>query len=66
AVGVNDSRVSPWESGKFGAKLRTATASGKPIWYRTNGDAGHFTDSLDDTAAEAADTYTFLEIQLHL
>ena len=65
AVGINDSRVAPWNSGKFGARLQAATASGKPVWFRTNGDAGHFTDSLDDTASEKADIYTFLEMQLH-
>jgi prolyl oligopeptidase len=34
AVGLNDSRVSNWDSGKFGARLRTATTSGEPIWIR--------------------------------
>ena len=61
AVGVNDSRVPTWESGKFGARLRTATTSGMPVWFRTNGDAGHFNDSLDDKAAEKADEAAFLE-----
>jgi prolyl oligopeptidase len=61
AVGLNDSRVSTWDSGKFGARLRVATASGKPVWFRTNGDAGHFNDSLDDKAAERADEWAFLE-----
>lgn len=65
AVGLNDSRVSNWDSGKFGARLRTATASDKPVWIRTNGDAGHFNDSLDDEAAERADEMTFLEHVLH-
>jgi prolyl oligopeptidase len=65
AVGLNDSRVPTWESGKFGARLRTATASGMPVWFRTNGDAGHFNDSLDDKAAEKADEAAFLEHVLH-
>ncbi|HLQ12780.1 MAG TPA: prolyl oligopeptidase family serine peptidase [Steroidobacteraceae bacterium] len=65
AVGLNDSRVPTWGSGKFGARLRAASASGKPIWFRTNGDAGHFNDSLDDTAAERADVAAFLEQVLH-
>ncbi len=65
AVGLNDSRVSTWDSGKFGARLRTATTSGKPVWFRTNGDAGHFNDSLDDKAAERADEAAFLEYVLH-
>ncbi len=61
AVGLNDSRVSTWDSGKFAARLRTASSSGMPIWIRTNGDAGHFNDSLDDIAAERADEAAFLE-----
>jgi prolyl oligopeptidase len=65
AVGLNDSRVSTWDSGKFAARLRTATISEKPIWIRTNGDAGHFNDSLDDQAAERADEAAFLEKVLH-
>jgi prolyl oligopeptidase len=65
AVGLNDSRVSTWDSGKFAARLRTATMSDVPIWIRTNGDAGHFNDSLDDKAAERADEAAFLEHVLH-
>jgi prolyl oligopeptidase len=65
AVGLNDSRVSTWDSGKFGARLRAATTNGKPVWIRTNGDAGHFNDSLDDQAAERADEAAFLEYVLH-
>jgi prolyl oligopeptidase len=65
AVGLNDSRVSTWESGKFGARLRAATTSDRPVWFRTNGDAGHFNDSLNDEAAEWADEVTFLEHVLH-
>jgi prolyl oligopeptidase len=65
AVGLNDSRVSTWDSGKFAARLRTATTSDLPIWIRTNGDAGHFNDSLDDKAAERADEAAFLEHVLH-
>ena len=64
AVGLNDSRVSPWESGKFGARLAKATRSGKPVWFRNSGDQGHFSGSLSEEAAEAADTYTFFEMQL--
>jgi prolyl oligopeptidase len=65
AVGLNDSRVSTWESGKFGARLRAATTSERPVWFRTNGDAGHFNDSLNDDAAEWADEVAFLEHVLH-
>ena len=65
AVGLNDSRVSTWDSGKFCARLRTATTSNRPVWIRTNGDAGHFNDSMDDQAAELADEAAFLEHVLH-
>jgi prolyl oligopeptidase len=65
AVGLNDSRVSTWDSGKFGPRLGAATTSEKPVWIRTNGDAGHFNDSLDDQAAERADEAAFLEYVLH-
>ena len=65
AVGLNDSRVPTWGSGKFGARLRAASASGQPVWLRTNADAGHFNDSLDDAAAERADEAAFLEHVLH-
>lgn len=65
AVGLNDSRVPTWESGKFGARLRAASTSGQPVWFRTNADAGHFNDSLDDAAAEWADEAAFLEHVLH-
>jgi len=64
AVGLNDSRVSPWESGKCGARLAKATRSGKPVWFRNRGDQGHFSGSLSEEAAETADTYTFFEMQL--
>jgi prolyl oligopeptidase len=65
AVGLNDSRVSNWDSGKFAARLRTASTSDKPVWIRTNGDAGHSNDSPDDQAAEWADEAAFLEHVLH-
>jgi prolyl oligopeptidase len=64
SVGSNDSRVSPWESAKFGARLAAASSSGKPVWFRVSDSEGHFAGSLQDSAAELADTYTFLELQL--
>jgi prolyl oligopeptidase len=63
-VGLNDSRVAPWNSGKFAARLARASASGKPVWMRTDGDTGHFGTALNARAAEAADTYAFIDLQL--
>lgn len=63
-VGLNDQRVSPWESGKFGARLQAASRSGKPVWLRTDADMGHFGTSLSEAATETADVYTFIESQL--
>lgn len=64
-VGLNDSRVSPWETGKYAAKLRASSTSGKPIWIRTNANGGHGIQvSLGAEAAEYADIYAFLDAQL--
>ena len=64
-VGLNDSRVAPWESGKFAAKLRASNTSGKPVWIRTNANGGHGIQvSLGAEATEFADIYAFLDAQL--
>jgi prolyl oligopeptidase len=62
-VGLNDSRVVPWESGKFGARVLAASPR-NTVWIRTNGDSGHF-DTGDQSVAEAADTYAFFGEVLH-
>ena len=63
-VGLNDQRVPPWESGKFGARLQAVSRGGRPVWFRTDSDTGHFGTSLSESAAEEADVYTFIESQL--
>jgi prolyl oligopeptidase len=64
-VGLNDSRVAPWETGKFAARLRTANTSGLPIWIRTDANGGHgIQRSLGAEASEFADVYAFLDAQL--
>lgn len=64
-VGLNDSRVSPWETGKYAAKLRASNTSGKPIWIRTNANGGHGIQvSLNAEATEYADIYAFFDAQL--
>ncbi|MGE5187208.1 MAG: prolyl oligopeptidase family serine peptidase [Acidobacteriota bacterium] len=40
-VGLNDQRVPPWMSGKFAARVAAATTSGRPVWLRVDGEAGH-------------------------
>jgi prolyl oligopeptidase len=64
-VGLNDNRVSPWETGKFAARLRAANTSGRPVWIRTNADGGHgIQASLGAEATEFADIYAFMDAQL--
>ncbi len=63
-VGLNDNRVAPWNSGKYGAALLVANTGANPILFRTDSDSGHFGTSLSQVAAEAADHYTFVEMEL--
>jgi prolyl oligopeptidase len=60
-VGLNDNRVVPWASGKFGARLMAASANPRPVWFRTDTDMGHFSTALGAQALESADTYAFAE-----
>ncbi len=64
-VGLNDSRVSTWESGKFGARLMAVQPKEQSVWFRTNGEAGHLSDSEDEEGQELADEFAFLESALH-
>jgi prolyl oligopeptidase len=41
SAGMNDPRVAPWQPGKMAAKLQAATASGRPVLFRVDFDAGH-------------------------
>jgi prolyl oligopeptidase len=58
-VGLNDNRVVPWQSGKFGARLISVGDS--TVWYRTDEDMGHFTTAQASRAREWADIYAFAE-----
>jgi prolyl oligopeptidase len=58
-VGLNDNRVVPWQSGKFGARLMSVGDS--TVWYRTDEDMGHFNTALATQARERADIYAFAE-----
>ena len=58
--GWNDSRVAPWEPGKFAAAMQNATSSGKPVLLKINYDNGHFTEDKHVTWANFADQYAFM------
>ena len=61
AVGLNDNRVSGWNSGKFAARLLAASADGNPVLIRIDDDAGHGVGSTrDQAAAQQADMFAFL------
>ena len=64
SVGLNDGRVATWETGKFAARLRASRSNDRPVWIRTDAEAGHGADSMDAAAAESADIYAFLDAQL--
>lgn len=61
-VGLNDSRVAPWNSGKYGAQLKSYAKGGSLVLFRTDADSGHFGTSLSQAAAEAADHYAFVDL----
>lgn len=63
--GINDPRVEPWESGKMCARLQAATASGKPILFRVDYQAGHGIGSTKKQYQEGlADKWAFLFWQM--
>lgn len=60
-VGLNDNRVSGWNSGKFAARLLAATPGGNPVLIRIDDDAGHGVGSTrEQAAAQQADMFAFL------
>jgi prolyl oligopeptidase len=65
ATGENDGRVNPAQSRKMAARLQAATASDRPILFRSSASAGHgFGSSLNERIAEQTDIYAFLFDQL--
>jgi prolyl oligopeptidase len=59
--GANDPRVEPWQSAKFAARLQAATASGKPVLFRVDYEAGHGIGSTKtQRLQERADIYSFM------
>jgi prolyl oligopeptidase len=64
-TGENDGRVNPAQSRKMAARLQAATASERPILYRSTASAGHgIGSSLKVRIAEQADILAFLFDQL--
>ncbi len=63
--GIHDPRVAPWMSAKMTARLQAATASGKPILFRVDYDAGHGIGSTKQQREETlADQWAFLLWQM--
>jgi prolyl oligopeptidase len=63
--GINDPRVEPWMSAKMTARLQAATASGKPILFRVDYDAGHGIGSTrEQHQQQLADQWAFLLWQM--
>lgn len=58
-AGWNDSRVVPWQPGKFSAAVQNASVSGRPVLLKVNYDNGHFTEDKNVTYANFADQYAF-------
>jgi prolyl oligopeptidase len=59
-TGINDPRVSPWQSAKMAARLQAATSSGKPILLRIDYTGGHGVGASKRQSEElSADTMAF-------
>ena len=64
-TGENDGRVNPAQSRKMAAALQAATASARPLLFRSTASAGHgIGTALKERIAEQADGYAFLFDQL--
>ena len=60
-AGANDPRVDPWQGAKMAARLEADTASGRPVLFRVNYDAGHgLTDTIHQQVSDWTDYFTFL------
>ena len=64
-AGMNDGRVSPWQSLKMAARLQAAAAPGRPVLLRTADDAGHGQGLATSSLIEKdADVFAFVFEQL--
>lgn len=63
--GINDPRVEPWLSAKTTARFQAASASGKPVLFRVDYQAGHGIGSTKrQRHEELADVWSFLLWQM--
>lgn len=58
-TGMNDSRIVPWEPGKFAAVLQKNSVSGRPVLLYANYENGHFTSDANVIFNEYSDIYAF-------
>ena len=59
-AGMNDPRVIAWEPAKFAASLQNANASGNPILFFTDFEAGHgMGDSATKIIEKSSDVISF-------
>ena len=58
-TGMNDSRIVPWQPGKFAAVLQKNSGSGKLVLLYINYENGHFTSDIDIVFHEYSDIYSF-------
>ena len=63
-AGFNDPRVDVWQPGKFAARLRAASSSGRPVLLNVNYEEGHFHSTLSSFHEHHADIWSFLLWQL--
>ena len=60
--GINDHRVPVWMAAEMAARLRAATASGRPVRLRVDFEGGHHMmgAAKADEISQATDTYAFV------
>lgn len=58
-AGINDPRVIAWQPAKYAARLQAASASGKPILFRTDFESGHGSSTKTTEYESLADILSF-------
>ena len=59
-IGLNDKRVSPWESAKFAARAKAKFGARQSIWLLAETDGGHGVGTAEDArVSEFADTFAW-------
>ena len=61
-LGLNDNRVTPWNSGKFGARI--IAAGSNTVLFNLQSDTGHFGTSMNQYTAQQADHFAFFEMAM--